>query len=124
MISTFKELELKTVLLKASYKVGYETPTPIQAQTIPFLLQNKDVLGQTQIGTGITAAFTLPLLSNFNLRQNDPQPFVLTSTRELAIQVAETSNKNASQMKNCHVLPIYGGHEYGGKIRALKKRNK
>ena len=124
MITSFSEFELKPAFLKALDQVGYETPTPIQAQTIPFLLQNKDVLGQTQIGTGITAAFTLPLLSNFNLRQNNPQPFVLTSTRELAIKVAETSNKNASQMKNCHVLPIYGGHEYGGKIRALKKRNK
>ena len=93
MITTFSEFELKPTLLKALDEVGYETPTPIQVQTIPLLLARKDVLGQAQTGTGKTAAFALPLLSNLNLRQKDTQVLVLTPTRELAIQVAEAFNK-------------------------------
>ena len=121
MITSFSEFELKPAFLKALDQVGYETPTPIQAQTIPLLLQKKDVLGQAQTGTGKTAAFALPLLSNLNLRQKDPQVLVLTPTRELAIQVAEAFSKYASQMKSFHVLPIYGGQEYRGQIRALQR---
>mgnify|MGYP000901465539 CR=1 FL=1 len=79
------------------------------------------MLGQAQTGTGKTAAFALPLLSNLNLRQKDPQVLVLTPTRELAIQVAEAFSKYASQMKSFHVLPIYGGQEYRGQIRALQR---
>ena len=121
MITSFSEFELKPAFLKALDQVGYETSTPIQAQTIPLLLQKKDVLGQAQTGTGKTAAFALPLLSNLNLRQKDPQVLVLTPTRELAIQVAEAFSKYASQMKSFHVLPIYGGQEYSGQIRGLKR---
>ena len=99
MISTFKELELRLVLLKTLDEVGFETPPLIQALTIPLLLQNKDMLGQAQTGTAITASFTLTLLSNLNLRQKNPQAFVLTPTQELAIQVTETINKWASQVK-------------------------
>ena len=121
MITTFSEFELKPTLLKALDEVGYETPTPIQVQTIPLLLARKDVLGQAQTGTGKTAAFALPLLSNLNLRQKDTQVLVLTPTRELAIQVAEAFNKYASQLKSFHVLPIYGGQEYRGQIRGLKR---
>ncbi len=121
MISTFSQFELKPALHKALDEVGYETPTPIQEQTIPLLLEKKDVLGQAQTGTGKTAAFALPLLSNLNLRQKDPQVLVLTPTRELAIQVAEAFKKYASQMKSFHVLPIYGGQEYSGQIRGLKR---
>ena len=121
MITTFSEFELKPTLLKALDEVGYETPTPIQVQTIPLLLARKDVLGQAQTGTGKTAAFALPLLSNLNLRQKDTPVLVLTPTRELAIQVAEAFNKYASQLKSFHVLPIYGGQEYRGQIRGLKR---
>ena len=121
MISTFSQFELKPALHKALDEVGYETPTPIQEQTIPLLLEKKDVLGQAQTGTGKTAAFALPLLSNLNLRQKDPQVLVLTPTRELAIQVAEAFKKYASQMKSFHVLPIYGGQEYRGQIRGLQR---
>lgn len=85
------------------------------------LLEKKDVLGQAQTGTGKTAAFALPLLSNLNLRQKDPQVLVLAPTRELAIQVAEAFKKYASHMKSFHVLPIYGGQEYSGQIRGLKR---
>ena len=121
MTTTFSEFELKPALQKSLDEVGYETPTPIQEQTIPLMLEKKDVLGQAQTGTGKTAAFALPLLSNLNLRQKDPQVLVLAPTRELAIQVAEAFKKYASHMKSFHVLPIYGGQEYSGQIRGLKR---
>ena len=121
MLTKFSKFELKPTLIKALYEVGYETPTPIQDQTIPLLLEKKDVLGQAQTGTGKTAAFALPLLSNLNLRQKDPQILVLAPTRELAIQVAEAFKKYASQIKSFHVLPIYGGQEYRRQIRGLQR---
>ena len=121
MLTKFSKFELKPTLLKALYEVGYETPTPIQDQTIPLLLEKKDVLGQAQTGTGKTAAFALPLLSNLNLRQKDPQILVLAPTRELAIQVAEAFKKYASHIKSFHVLPIYGGQEYRRQIRGLQR---
>ena len=121
MLTKFSKFELKPTLLKALYEVGYETPTPIQDQTIPLLLEKRDVLGQAQTGTGKTAAFALPLLSNLNLRQKDPQILVLAPTRELAIQVAEAFKKYASQIKSFHVLPIYGGQEYRRQIRGLQR---
>ena len=117
----FSQLGLKKSIIKALDEVGYETPSPIQAQTIPLLLENKDVLGQAQTGTGKTAAFALPLLSNLDLKQKHPQVLVLAPTRELAIQVAEAFQKYATHMKGFHVLPIYGGQDYQGQIRALKR---
>ena len=121
MLNKFSKFELKPTLLKALYEIGYETPTPIQDQTIPLLLEKKDVLGQAQTGTGKTAAFALPLLSNLNLRQKEPQLLVLAPTRELAIQVAEAFKKYASHIKSFHVLPIYGGQEYRRQIHGLKR---
>ena len=120
-VSLFSQMALKPSLLKALDEVGYETPSPIQAQTIPLLLEGHDVLGQAQTGTGKTAAFALPLLSNLDLSEKDPQVLVLAPTRELAIQVAEAFQKYASNMKGFHVLPVYGGQDYSGQIRALKR---
>lgn len=120
-ITAFNQLALNNSLLKALDEVGYETPSPIQAQTIPLLLEGKDLLGQAHTGTGKTAAFALPILSNLDLHQKDPQVLVLTPTRELAIQVAEAFQKYAKHMKGFHVLPIYGGQDYRGQIRALKR---
>jgi len=120
-IPSFAQMALKPPLLKALNTLGYELPTAIQAQTIPLLLEGRDVLGQAQTGTGKTAAFALPLLSNLDLRLNSPQVLVLAPTRELAIQVAEAFKSYASQMKTFHVLPVYGGQEYGTQIRALKR---
>ncbi len=120
-VTTFDQLELPNPILKALKDVGYETPSPIQAETIPLLLQGRDVLGQAQTGTGKTAAFALPILSKLDLKQKEPQLLVLTPTRELAIQIAEAFQKYASHMKNFHVLPVYGGQDYGGQIRALKR---
>lgn len=117
----FNELALKQELLTVLDEVGYESPSPIQAQTIPLLLEGKDVLGQAQTGTGKTAAFALPLLSNLNLKEKDPQVLVLAPTRELAIQVAEAFQTYASKLKGFHVLPVYGGADYSGQIRALKR---
>jgi len=120
-VTTFNQLELAEPLLKALDEVGYETPSPIQAETIPLLLEGRDVLGQAQTGTGKTAAFALPLISNIDLKQKEPSVLVLAPTRELAIQVAEAFQKYAKHMKGFHVLPIYGGSDYGGQIRALKR---
>jgi len=120
-ITAFNQLALKKELLTVLDEVGYESPSPIQAQTIPLLLEGKDVLGQAQTGTGKTAAFALPLLSNLNLKDKDPQVLVLAPTRELAIQVAEAFQTYASKLKGFHVLPVYGGADYSGQIRALKR---
>jgi ATP-dependent RNA helicase DeaD len=119
--TSFAQMALKAPLLKALDGLGYELPTAIQAQTIPLLLEGRDVLGQAQTGTGKTAAFALPLLSNLDLRLKSPQVMVLAPTRELAIQVAEAFQSYASQMKSFHVLPVYGGQEYGTQIRALQR---
>jgi ATP-dependent RNA helicase DeaD len=108
-------------LLKALNNLGYEAPTAIQAQTIPLLLEGRDVLGQAQTGTGKTAAFALPALSNLDLKLAAPQVMVLAPTRELAIQVAEAFQSYASQTKSFHVLPVYGGQDYGTQIRALQR---
>ena len=86
---SFQQLALSEPILKALNDVGYETPSPIQAETIPLLLSGRDVLGQAQTGTGKTAAFALPALSNIDVSQRDPQILVLAPTSELAIQVAE-----------------------------------
>jgi len=120
-INTFQQLDLKEPLLKSLNEIGYETPSPIQSQTIPLLLEGKDLVGQAQTGTGKTAAFALPILSNLDIKQKNPQVLVLVPTRELAIQVAEAFKKYASHLKKFYVLPIYGGQDYRGQIRALQR---
>ncbi len=120
-LPSFRDLALIEPLLKALDDVGYETPSPIQAQVIPFMLQGKDVLGQAQTGTGKTAAFALPILSRIDLKQKDPQVLVLAPTRELAIQVAEAFQRYAAHLKGFHVLPIYGGQDYSTQLRQLKR---
>ncbi|MGA9574652.1 MAG: DEAD/DEAH box helicase, partial [Lysobacterales bacterium] len=120
-ISSFDQLGLQESLLKVLDEVGYETPSAIQAQTIPLMLEGRDVVGQAQTGTGKTAAFALPILSRLDLLQKDPQVLVLAPTRELAIQVAEAFQKYAHHMKGFHVLPIYGGQDYSVQIRALQR---
>ena len=120
-LPSFRDLALIEPLLKALEDVGYETPSPIQAQVIPHMLQGKDVLGQAQTGTGKTAAFALPILSRIDLRKKDPQVLVLAQTRELAIQVAEAFQRYATHLKGFHVLPIYGGQDYSTQLRQLKR---
>ncbi len=118
---TFRELGLPAPLQAALDEVGYEMPSPIQAEAIPYLLEGLDLLGHAPTGTGKTAAFALPLLARIDLSAKHVQVLTLTPTRELAIQVAEAFQRYASHMRGFHVLPIYGGQEYGGQIRQLKR---
>jgi ATP-dependent RNA helicase DeaD len=108
-------------LLKALDEIGYETPSPIQAQAVPYLLKGLDLLGHAPTGTGKTAAFALPLLSRLDMKSQHVQIITLTPTRELAIQVAEAFQRYAKHIKGFHVLPIYGGQEYSGQIRQLRR---
>ena len=117
----FSELGLSAPILEALSAVGYETPSPIQAQTIPLLLSGADLLGQAQTGTGKTAAFALPILARIDLAQTSPQALVLVPTRELAIQVAEAFQRYAAQLKGFHVLPVYGGQSYVPQLKGLKR---
>ncbi len=117
----FRDLQLAAPLLTALDEIGYESPTPIQQQAIPILLEGRDLLGHAPTGTGKTAAFALPLLSRLDMQNNAVQVMTLAPTRELAIQVAEAFQRYASHIKGFHVLPIYGGQEYGGQIRQLKR---
>ena len=105
----FRNLALIEPVLAVLDDVGYKTPTPIQAEMIPYVLAGRDVMGQAQTGTGKTAAFALPLLSRIALKRPEPQVLVLTPTRELAIQVAEFFERYAAYLKGFHVVPIYGG---------------
>ena len=116
---SFRDLNIAEPLLKALDEIGYETPSPIQAQAVPPLLQGKDLLGHAPTGTGKTAAFALPLLSRLDMKNKSVQIMTLTPTRELAIQVAEAFQRYASHIKGFHVLPIYGGQEYSGQILSL-----
>ncbi|PUA19722.1 DEAD/DEAH box helicase [Glaciimonas sp. PCH181] len=120
-IPLFSDLDLSEPLLRVLKEVGYESPSPIQAATIPILLANRDVLGQAQTGTGKTAAFALPILSRIDIKQTTPQALVLAPTRELAIQVAEAFQRYAAHIPGFHVLPIYGGQSYEPQLRALRR---
>ena len=118
---SFADLELAPAVIKALKEVGYETPTPIQAQSIPLILEGKDLLGQAQTGTGKTAAFALPLLSRLKPRMKKPQVLIMTPTRELALQVSESIQTYARHLKDFHVLPIYGGQNMGQQLRQLQR---
>jgi len=117
----FSDLNLSEPLVRVLKELGYEAPSPIQAATIPILLENRDVLGQAQTGTGKTAAFALPILSRIDIRQTAPQALILAPTRELAIQVAEALQRYATYIPGFHVLPIYGGQSYGPQLSALRR---
>ena len=120
-VTSFRDLKLSEPLIEVLDEIGYETPTPIQEQAIPPLMSGRDILGHAPTGTGKTAAFALPLLSAIDVQNKNIQVLTLTPTRELAIQVAEAFQHYASHIKGFHVLPVYGGQEYGGQIRQLKR---
>jgi ATP-dependent RNA helicase DeaD len=120
-VITFADLGLSDAVLKAVKEIGYETPSAIQAATIPTLLEGRDVVGLAQTGTGKTAAFALPVLSRMESGAKLPQALVLSPTRELALQVCEAFEQYASHMKNVHVLPVYGGQAYGVQLSALRR---
>ncbi len=118
---SFDQLALSTAIIKVLKDVGYETPSPIQAESIPPLLDGRDMVGQAQTGTGKTAAFALPMLNNIDLSMKNPQVLVLAPTRELAIQVAEAFQTYARYMKGFHVMPIYGGQSMSVQLRQLQR---
>ena len=118
---SFSDLGLDAAVLKALRDVGYETPSAIQAATIPPLLAGRDVIGMAQTGTGKTAAFALPILSQIDPGASKPQALVLAPTRELALQVCEAFERYAAHLKGVSVLPIYGGQGYGTQLSALRR---
>lgn len=120
-LNSFAQLGLPEFLDRALAGLGYETPSAIQARTIPLLMQGVDVVGQAQTGTGKTAAFALPILARLKPSAGDPQVLVLTPTRELAIQVAEAFQAYAQHMDTFHVLPVYGGADYRSQLKQLKR---
>lgn len=119
--TTFASLGLPPAILKALDDVGYETPSAIQAETIPLLLAGRDLIGLAQTGTGKTAAFALPVLAAVDVERRSPQALVLTPTRELAVQVCEAFERYAAHLGGVHVLPIYGGQAYGVQLSALRR---
>ncbi len=119
--SDFATLGVSAPVLQAITELGYEQASPIQAQSIPLLLQGKNLLGTAQTGTGKTAAFALPLLSRIEPNGQKPQVLVLTPTRELAIQVAEAFKSYARYINHFHVVPIYGGQDIRGQLRSLQR---
>lgn len=118
--TSFTQFGLRGEIIKAINDLGYETPSPIQQKTIPLLLENKDIVGQAQTGTGKTAAFALPVLQNIEVKSTEIQALVLTPTRELAIQVAEAFHSYAKHLGKVRVLPIYGGQSISQQIRHLR----
>lgn len=118
---SFDKLGLPSDILEAVKKVGFETPSPIQARTIPALLEGRDVVGLAQTGTGKTAAFALPILSRINKSNRSPQALVLAPTRELALQVADAFQEFADHVGGINVLPIYGGQAYGIQLSGLRR---
>ncbi|GAB3693306.1 DEAD/DEAH box helicase [Corynebacterium nasicanis] len=117
----FDNLGLPDAVLAAVKKVGYETPSAIQAQTIPVLMQGNDVVGLAQTGTGKTAAFALPILARIDIEDRSPQALVLAPTRELALQVADSFQSFADHLGKISVLPIYGGQAYGIQLSGLRR---
>ncbi len=120
-VDSFADLGLSDSLLKTLADIGYETPSPIQAECIPVLLEGHDLIGMAQTGTGKTAAFALPLMEQIDVKLTKPQALVLTPTRELAIQVAEALQSYAKNLPGFHVLPIYGGQSYTIQLKQLSR---
>ena len=119
--TTFADLGLKAPILEALTDLGYEKPSPIQAECIPHLLSGRDVLGMAQTGSGKTAAFSLPLLHNIDPELRAPQILVLAPTRELAVQVAEAMTDFSKHMRGVNVVALYGGQRYDVQLRALRQ---
>ncbi|WP_084040052.1 DEAD/DEAH box helicase [Demequina sp. NBRC 110053] len=118
---TFADLGLGDSVLRAVKALGYETPSAIQAATIPHLLAGTDVIGLAQTGTGKTAAFALPILDRLTPGRKKPQALVLAPTRELALQVCEAFEQYANHRTGVHILPVYGGQGYGVQLSALRR---
>ncbi|GLZ84507.1 ATP-dependent RNA helicase DeaD [Metapseudomonas resinovorans] len=120
-IGTFAALGIHPNVLAAIAAVGYEEPSPIQAQSIPVILAGHDMIGQAQTGTGKTAAFALPILSRIDPAKREPQALILAPTRELALQVATAFETYAKQMPGLNVVAVYGGAPMGPQLKALRQ---
>ncbi len=118
---TFDDLDIDDRVRSAIAEVGYETPSPIQAATIPPLMAGRDVVGLAQTGTGKTAAFAIPILSRIDPAVRRPQALILAPTRELALQVSEAFSRYSAHMPEVRVLPIYGGQSYGVQLAGLRR---
>jgi ATP-dependent RNA helicase DeaD len=118
---SFTSLGLRPELLKALIGLGYEEPTPIQRETIPLLIEGRDLVGQAATGTGKTAAFALPILQLVEKSKRRPEPIalVLVPTRELAVQVSEAMYKYGRDL-GAKVVPVYGGQPIGRQLDALR----
>lgn len=116
----FEELEINPKILRGIQAMGYEEATPIQAQTIPIILEGRDIIGQAQTGTGKTAAFAIPVLEKIDPSQKHLQALILCPTRELAIQVAGEIRKLSAYTHGIKLLPVYGGQDISKQIRSLK----
>ena len=119
--TTFADLQIHPAVLRATSDVGYESPTAIQAATIPALMAGSDVVGLAQTGTGKTAAFAIPILSKIDTSSKATQALVLAPTRELALQVAEAFSRYGAHLPKINVLPIYGGSSYGVQLAGLRR---
>ncbi|HEY7045582.1 MAG TPA: DEAD/DEAH box helicase [Jatrophihabitantaceae bacterium] len=117
----FADLGLDSRVLRTLTDLGYETPSPIQAETIPLLLEGRDVAGLAQTGTGKTAAFALPIVSRIDVRAAVTQALVLAPTRELVLQVAEAFGRYGERIKDLRVLAVYGGQAYGPQLTGLRR---
>lgn len=117
----FADLGLPDDIQKAVSKVGFTEPSPIQSETIPLLMQGRDVVGLAQTGTGKTAAFALPILARIDAEKRHPQALVLAPTRELALQVADSFQSFADHLGKLEILPIYGGQAYGIQLSGLRR---
>jgi ATP-dependent RNA helicase DeaD len=118
---TFDDLQIHPSVLRAVADVGYESPSAIQAATIPAMMSGSDVVGLAQTGTGKTAAFAIPILSKIDTGSRATQALVLAPTRELALQVAEAFGRYGAHLPAINVLPIYGGSSYGPQLAGLKR---
>jgi ATP-dependent RNA helicase DeaD len=117
----FAELGLSEPLLQAISRLGFEKAAPIQAEAIPLIMAGHDVVGQSQTGSGKTAAFAIPAVEFVDPKHHVVQVLILCPTRELAMQVAEEVYKLAAFKRGIHPVPIYGGQSYDRQIRALKQ---
>lgn len=119
--SGFAAFQLRPEVLQAIVKSGYDTPTEIQSEIIPHMLAGRDVLAQSQTGTGKTAAFALPILTTVDVNKSHPQVLVLAPTRELAIQVAKSFSTYGASVPNFAVAAIYGGQDYEPQLKQLRR---
>lgn len=121
-IASFEELDLTPEVLKAVHRMGFSAPTPVQARTIPAMLDGRDVIAKAPTGTGKTCAFGIPLLENLRMKETDTQAVVVCPTRELCIQIAEELRQLAAFLPEVRIVSVYGGQPCLNSSRRSRKR--